>query len=201
MKNRSESAAIAFSDTFSRGTVFDGKPLVTPNAASFERISAIPGIIQALSGITTGSKKDQTQTPNSGQFIHTITLSRNIANDIMIFLIDIQEKGIKTMNRKLLSLMSLLLAAVIFFGLVSVVSAEAVEAVVVEIQKYGNLVLDLKGSDLLAAGFDFGDVVTVKLNGAEYEMPVVSNYSDVDNGSMLCRVVIKEETNEDALPQ
>lgn len=117
----------------------------------------------------------------------------------MIFLIDIQEKGIKTMNRKLLSLMSLLLAAVIFFGLVSVVSAEAVEAVVVEIQKYGNLVLDLKGSDLLAAGFDFGDVVTVKLNGAEYEMPVVSNYSDVDNGSMLCRVVIKEETNEDAL--
>lgn len=103
------------------------------------------------------------------------------------------------MKRNTFNLIPLLLAAILLFGLVSAVSAEAVEAVVVEIQKYGNLVLDLKGSDLLAAGFEFGDVVTVTLNGSEYEMPVVSNYSDVDNGSMLCRAVIKEETNEDAL--
>lgn len=103
------------------------------------------------------------------------------------------------MKRNTFTFLPLFLAVIIFFGLVSSVSAEAVEAVVVEIQKYGNLVLDLKGSDFLAAGFEFGDVVTVTLNGAEYEMPVVSNYSDVDNGAMLCRAVIKEETNEDAL--
>ena len=30
-------------------------------------------------------------------------------------------------------------------------------------------------------------------------MPVGGNYSDVDQGSMICRVVIKEETNEDCM--
>ncbi|MBQ8159546.1 MAG: tyrosine-protein phosphatase [Clostridia bacterium] len=66
-----------------------------------------------------------------------------------------------------------------------------------EIQKYGNLVLQISGSELLAQGYDFGDIVTVNILGTDYDMPVGSNYSDVDQGSMICRVVIREDSGED----
>ena len=79
------------------------------------------------------------------------------------------------------------------------VTAESTSAVVTEIQKYGNLVLSIKGSELLAQGYAYGDIVTVTLNGQELDMPVGSNYSDVDQGSMICRVVIKPDTNEDTI--
>ncbi len=68
---------------------------------------------------------------------------------------------------------------------------------VVEIQKYGNLVLSLSGSELLGRGFAYGDVVTVTVNSQAYDMPVGSNYSDVDQGSMICRVVVKADQGED----
>lgn len=103
------------------------------------------------------------------------------------------------MKRLTLNLSALLLAAFLVFSLTFSANAESVEALVTGIQKYGNLELDLKGSEFLNAGFAYGDVVTVTLNGEDYDMPVGSNYSDVDNGSMLCRVVIKEETAEDAM--
>ena len=79
------------------------------------------------------------------------------------------------------------------------VTAEDTSATVTEIQKYGNLVLSMKGSELLSQGYAYGDIVTVTLNGQELEMPVGSNYSDVDQGSMICRVVIKPDTNEDTI--
>ena len=79
------------------------------------------------------------------------------------------------------------------------VTAEGTSATVTEIQKYGNLVLSMKGSKLLSQGYAYGDIVTVTLNGQELEMPVGSNYSDVDQGSMICRVVIKPDTNEDTI--
>ena len=79
------------------------------------------------------------------------------------------------------------------------VTAEGTSATVTEIQKYGNLVLSMKGSELLAQGYAYGDIVTVTLNGQELDMPVGSNYSDVDQGSMICRVVIKPDTNEDTI--
>ena len=71
------------------------------------------------------------------------------------------------------------------------------EITVVSIEKYGNLVLSIRGSELLARGFAFGDVVTVTLNGHVYDMPIGSNFSDVEQGSMICRVVIKEDLGED----
>ena len=79
------------------------------------------------------------------------------------------------------------------------VTAEGTSATVTEIQKYGNLVLSMKGSELLSQGYAYGDIVTATLNGQELEMPVGSNYSDVDQGSMICRVVIKPDTNEDTI--
>ena len=72
-----------------------------------------------------------------------------------------------------------------------------VSAEVAGIEKYGNLDLNIKGSDFLALGFEFGDVVTVKMNGKELEMPVGSNYSDVDQGQMICRVVVDEAKEKD----
>ena len=95
-------------------------------------------------------------------------------------------------------LLSLVLVLILALSAVSVF-AEETEADVTEIQKYGNLVLSLKGSELLEAGYTYGDITTVTINGNEYEMPVGSNYSDVDQGSMICRVVIKPDTNEDMI--
>lgn len=47
----------------------------------------------------------------------------------------IRRKGKLTMKRNTFTFLPLFLAVIIFFGLVSSVSAEAIEAVVVEIQK------------------------------------------------------------------
>ncbi|MBQ6173105.1 MAG: tyrosine-protein phosphatase [Clostridia bacterium] len=95
--------------------------------------------------------------------------------------------------RKILALLialALLVCAVPAF-------AEEAPVTVTEIQKYGNLVLSLSGSDFFARGYSWGDVVNVTINGQTLEMPVGSNYSDVDQGSMICRVVIKEDLGED----
>ncbi|MBR3107693.1 MAG: tyrosine-protein phosphatase [Clostridia bacterium] len=94
-------------------------------------------------------------------------------------------------------LFSLLLALSLTLALIVPALADDAPVTVIEIQKYGNLVLSIKGTDFLALGYDYGDVVTVTLNGQEFDMPVGSNYSDVDQGSMICRVVVKPDTDED----
>ncbi len=99
--------------------------------------------------------------------------------------------------------MSLLL---VFLMLISVLPTLAESAPVLlpeltasvsDIQKYGNLVLDAPASALFDAGFAYGDIVSVTLNGQSLEMPVGSNYSDVDQGSMVCRAVLNAQTGED----
>ena len=95
-------------------------------------------------------------------------------------------------------LIFLLLALGLALSLAMPVQAEATEPIIVtDIQKYGNLMLSITGTDFLALGYEFGDIVTVTINGQEMDMPVGSNFSDVDQGSMICRVVIKPDTNED----
>ncbi len=51
------------------------------------------------------------------------------------------------------------------------------------IQKYGNVVLSLKCDELKAAGYAFGDVVTVRFLDQSLDIPFCNNYSDVDSGS------------------
>lgn len=60
-------------------------------------------------------------------------------------------------------------------------------AAVAEVNKYGNVVLDILAADLLAMGYEYGDVITVTVNGTAYHMPVCSNYTDVDASQTLCR--------------
>ena len=65
------------------------------------------------------------------------------------------------------------------------------------IEKYGNLVLGVMASEVLDDGIEVGDIATVKIADKEYEMPVVTEFADVDQGDMLCRLVSKPEQQED----
>lgn len=60
-------------------------------------------------------------------------------------------------------------------------------AVVADIAKYGNLILDKTGADLFADGLEYGDLLTVSVLDQEWEMPLGSNYSDVDTGLPVVR--------------
>lgn len=101
--------------------------------------------------------------------------------------------------KRIRTITCLALCLVLMLTLIVSTAAETdgTEITVVDIQKYGNLVLSIPGSELLAQGFAYGDVVNVTINGQVYEMPICSNYSDVDQGSLICRVVIKEDLGED----
>ena len=69
----------------------------------------------------------------------------------------------------------------------------AVTATVVEIAKYGNLVLDMTGAELYNLGYEYGDVLEVSVAGHTWEVPFCSNYSDVDNGVTVLRAVSAED--------
>lgn len=101
--------------------------------------------------------------------------------------------------RKLSRVLSILLVLCMVLAMLPTAFAtdEPLTTEVVAIEKYGNLDLKLKGSELLASGFSYGDVITVEMNGAAYDMPVGTNYSDVDNGNLICRVVIDEANDKD----
>lgn len=91
-------------------------------------------------------------------------------------------------------IMACLLVLLLLMG-----SAAAEDITILEIAKYGNLVLSISGTELLHQGYDYGDVVTVQIGQSSYDMPIGSNYSDVDNGSMVCRVNIDGDTGEDTV--
>ena len=62
------------------------------------------------------------------------------------------------------------------------------ETTVQSISKHGNIVLEIPPLDLFALGFEYGDTVAVTIGDASVEMPVGSDFSDVDTGKMVCRV-------------
>ncbi len=64
-------------------------------------------------------------------------------------------------------LFSPLLTLCLVLCLCSVALAGEATAKVTDIQKYGNLVLSLKGTELLNKGFAYGDIVTVTIAGRE----------------------------------
>ena len=70
----------------------------------------------------------------------------------------------------------------------AVEKAQVFESGIAEIQKYGNLTLDISSKVLLDAGFEYGDIIKVCVNGNEHLIPFCTNYSDVDTGSMVIRV-------------
>ena len=86
--------------------------------------------------------------------------------------------------RKILALLvSLCLMAALLPGLAEVIT---VTGTVIEIEKYGHAKLDITIEDFTAAGFDLGDVVTVKAGGYEGDMPYLNGYY-VDSGEYMLR--------------
>ena len=55
------------------------------------------------------------------------------------------------------------------------------------IDKYGNITLNLITQNLLNSGFEYGDILNVKINDKKVEAPFGTGYSDVDTGSEIVR--------------
>ena len=72
----------------------------------------------------------------------------------------------------------------------------SIEAGILTIEKYGNLTLDIHGNVMNELGYEYGDIVTVDVAGQSIDMPVGSNYSDVDNGNYICRMVTADNVDE-----
>ncbi|OON84707.1 hypothetical protein BXO88_16000 [Oribacterium sp. C9] len=91
-------------------------------------------------------------------------------------------------KKRLLAMLSVVL---IFFSLVILPSRKVsaankvinTTASVANIQKYGNVVLDIKCSDFLSSGYEFGDILNVSFLNQNLKLPLCSNYSDVDSGT------------------
>ena len=85
------------------------------------------------------------------------------------------------------------LAFVLFFSPAS----GATLASVAGISEHGNLTLSISGTELLNEGYAYGDIISVTMGGKDYEMPIGTSFSDVSQGSVICRVKISPEENED----
>jgi len=82
-------------------------------------------------------------------------------------------------------------AAIIAFVLPMAISAadnsQTIAGTVVEVQKYGNLTMDVKPKALYDAGFSLGDILNVTVGGNVFKIPFCTSYSDVDTGSLVVR--------------
>ena len=65
----------------------------------------------------------------------------------------------------------------------SSVQTFSTSASVNNISKYGNVVLSLKCEEILGAGYEYGDVLLVCFLDHSLELPLCSNFTDVDSGS------------------
>ena len=69
----------------------------------------------------------------------------------------------------------------------AVTEATRITTTIYEIAKYGNLVLYMYGSDLFDKGFEHGDIVEIAIGDKKWDVPLCTNYSDVDNGEAVLR--------------
>ena len=67
------------------------------------------------------------------------------------------------------------------------VQEEGISGEIIEVSKYGNTYIDVT-TDALLEEFALGDIVEISVNGNTIVAPVVTSYSDVDNGSPLVKV-------------
>ena len=69
---------------------------------------------------------------------------------------------------------------------------QAVHASVIEFESFGHAVLDLSTADLLAAGYELGDIVHVRFGSYESDMPFFDGYY-ISPGAALLRGLSPEE--------
>ena len=90
--------------------------------------------------------------------------------------------------KKLTGFMALLMCLCMLLPTAVRADGAEIAGTVVEVQKYGNLVMDFAPSDMLDAGFEVGDILTVSVGENELEAPLCTSYSDVDTGSLVIRL-------------
>lgn len=71
--------------------------------------------------------------------------------------------------------------------------AESITGTVFEIEKYGHANLDVTVEEFMAAGYEYGDIVTVTFDGYEADMPFYSGYYS-NAGDPLLRAKDSDET-------
>ena len=81
----------------------------------------------------------------------------------------------------------------------AVSDSSSITTTVTEISKYGNLILDLTGADLFNLGLEYGDLLELTVADQTLEVPLCSNYTDVDTGLTVLRASAPEETVELAI--
>lgn len=93
--------------------------------------------------------------------------------------------------KKVKRVISLALVFVMVISLtMTAIAAESyaeVTGTVNEVQKYGNLTLDIQPKALYDAGYELGDILNVKVGDTVLEIPFCTSYSDVDTGSLVVR--------------
>lgn len=88
-------------------------------------------------------------------------------------------------------ILALILAVVMLFSFSTTAIADEtykeVVGTVEQIQRYGNLQLDIKPKALYDAGYEVGDMLKVTIGEQVFEIPFGTSYSDVDTGSLIVR--------------
>lgn len=84
-------------------------------------------------------------------------------------------------------IVAFILALVLPMAAFAADTAQTLTGTVVEVQKYGNLTMDLKPKAFYDAGFELGDVLAVTVGPQELTIPFCTSYSDVDTGSLVVR--------------
>ncbi|MBO7353741.1 MAG: hypothetical protein J6U61_05750, partial [Lachnospiraceae bacterium] len=90
--------------------------------------------------------------------------------------------------KKLTRLAALVMCFCMLFSTAVYAEDGTISGTVIEVQKYGNLVMDFTPSDMLGAGFEVGDILTISVGENELEAPLCTSYSDVDTGSLVIRL-------------
>ena len=95
---------------------------------------------------------------------------------------------------------SILIVCVMLFGLSACTPAEnptgeakPIQATVIEIEKYGHAVLDITTADFTDIGYELGDIVSVRFDSYEEDMPFFDRYYS-NPGTVMLRGTTPEES-------
>ena len=98
------------------------------------------------------------------------------------------------MKKNFTRLSALVLALILALSVLGgCAKTEKTTATIADIAKHGNLILDITGAALFDKGYEYGDVLEVTLGDQTWEMPLCSNYSDVDTGAYVLRASSAED--------
>ena len=96
-----------------------------------------------------------------------------------------------TVSKKVFVIALALMALVLCVAAAPQTGADAgyvpnIEATILEISKYGNIVLSISPDSMRELGYEPADLILVRIGSAEMEMPIGTSYSDADSGEPIC---------------